>query len=60
MVQQWASGSRHYFCIQIAISKMQLCLLSVAYAAHTITLLPPWGTLFTTSAICPAAQLKSE
>ena len=30
-------------CIQIAIDKMQLCLLSVVYACPT----PPWSTLFT-------------
>jgi hypothetical protein len=54
---RWMNGttmglriSSLYLCIQIAINKMQLCLLSVAYAAHTITLLPPWDTLFTTSA----------
>ena len=32
-------------CIQIAIDKMQLCSLSIAYAlCHTITQ-PPWGTV---------------
>ena len=35
-------------CIQIAIDKMQLCLLCLAYACHTITPLQPCGTLFTT------------
>jgi hypothetical protein len=33
-----------FLCNEIAIYKMQLCSLSVA---HTITLQPPWGTLFT-------------
>jgi hypothetical protein len=35
--------------IQIAIDKMRLCLLSVAYACPCITPLPPWGTLFTSA-----------
>ena len=34
-------------CIQIAIDKMQLCLLSVASACLYHNPPPPWGTLFT-------------
>lgn len=36
-------------CIQIAIKKTQLCLLSLLRLAHTITSPPPWGTLFTSA-----------
>ena len=35
-------------CIQIAIDKMQLCSLSVAYACPYHNPTTPWGTLFTT------------
>jgi hypothetical protein len=47
--KKWDSVSRHVsLCIQIAINKMQLCSLSVAYACpyHKPTTI--WGTLFTT------------
>ncbi len=35
-------------CIQNVINKMHLCLLSLTYAAHTITRPPPWATRSTT------------
>ena len=75
MARQWVSGSLYsILCIQIAIDKMQLCSLSVAFACpyHNPTATMGYSihnvdtsklfthtTLYTLSAICPV-QLKPE
>ncbi len=51
-----------YLCIKIAINKMNLCSLSVAYGCPYYNPPPPWGTLFTTLVLanCSPTRLPSS